>query len=80
MILQAYTQIRSAVALLNPDHVRRSCAEPPRIGLLAATPAGYAAMEDFLLPAAVMHERRLELMQYIHRAGEIGRASCRETV
>lgn len=70
MILAAYTQIRSAIGLLNPDHVRRTCAEPPQIGLVASTPAGYAAMEDFLIPAAVMHERRLELMQYLHRAGD----------
>lgn len=72
MILATYRQIRSAVSLLNPDHVRKSCAVPPMIGLVAATPAGYAAMEDFLIPAAVSHERRVELMEYVHRAGDPG--------
>ncbi len=69
-MLRLLRQVRSAVSLLNPDQVRRACAEPPHIGLVAATPAGYAALEDFLIPAAVSHERRVELMDYLHRAGD----------
>ncbi len=69
-MLHILRQVRSAVSLLNPEQVRRECAEPPHIGLVAATPAGYAAMEDFLIPATVWHERRVALMPYLHRAGD----------
>ncbi len=58
--------------MLNPDDVRRACAAPPEIGLVAASASGYAEMEDFLIPAEVPHDTRMWLMQYVHRAGDPG--------
>ncbi len=52
------------------------CARPPHIGLVAASPSGYAPMEDFLIPATVWHERRVALMPYLHRAGEADAPQC----
>jgi hypothetical protein len=71
-MLNTLRQVRAAVSLLNPGEVRRMCAAPPAIGLVASTPAGYAEIEDFLIPAEVPHERRLALMRSVHRAGDPG--------
>jgi hypothetical protein len=71
-MLKALRQIRAAVSLLNPDQVRRLCEMPPEVGLAAATPTGYAAMEDFLLPAPVPHTARLATMAHLHRVDEPG--------
>ena len=65
-------QIRSAISNLNPDDVRKVAERPISIGLVASGSAGYAAMEDFLAPPDVSHEKRLEIMDMVHRAGEPG--------
>lgn len=75
-MLQLLRQVRSAVSLLNPEQVRGVCTEPPHIGLVAASPGGYAAMEDFLIPAAVWHERRVALIAYLHRAEDEDAPRC----
>jgi len=71
-MLNTFRQVRGAFSLLNPQEIRRMCAVPPEIGLVAATPSGYAAMEDFLLPAAVPHRLRELLIAKVHRAGDPG--------
>jgi hypothetical protein len=71
-MLKALRQVRAAVSLLNPDQVRRMCETPPEVGLAARTSAGYAAIEDFLLPAPVPHAARLAMMSHLHRVGEPG--------
>jgi hypothetical protein len=71
-MFKAVKQIRAAVSLLNPEEVRRTVARAPDIGLVASSPSGYAEMEDFLVPAAVPHGQRLEIMQSIYRAGDRG--------
>lgn len=71
-MLKALKQVRAAVSLLSPEEVRKISMKRVDVGLLAATPAGYAEMEDFLVPAAVPHERRVRLMEHIHRAGDRG--------
>jgi hypothetical protein len=71
-MLTILRQVRAAATLLSPAAVRRMCAETPQIGLVANSPAAYAEMEDFLIPAEVPHARRLELMRSVHRAGDPG--------
>jgi hypothetical protein len=58
--------------MLNPEEVRRVANQRLNVGLVAASPAVYAEMEDFLLPASVSHERRIDAMGQIHRAGDRG--------
>jgi len=71
-MLKLLRQVRSAFSLLNPEEVRRVAMQPINIGLVAASPAMYAAMEDFLLPAGVSHQERVRAMERIHRAGDPG--------
>jgi hypothetical protein len=71
-MLRAIKQVRSAIGLLNPDEVRKMAGRELDIGLVAATPSGYAAMEDFLVPAGVPHDERVARMERIHRAGDAG--------
>jgi len=71
-MLKAIKQARSAVGMLNPDEVRRRARRPVRIGLVAFDSAGYAAMEDFLAPAATPRESRLRLLEQVYRAGDPG--------
>jgi hypothetical protein len=71
-MLKLLKQVRSSVSLLNPDTVRRMVARAPELGLVASSPSGYAALEDFLIPAEVPHHRRLALMRHLHRAGDPG--------
>lgn len=68
-------QVRAALSLLNPGSIRDRAEQPVRIGLVATTSNGYGEMEDFLIPAAVPHQRRMELMEWLHRAGDPGAPS-----
>lgn len=63
-------QVRAAISLLNPAEVRKLAGRRVDIGLVAASPAGYAEMEDFLVPAAIPHQTRLKLMECLHRSGD----------
>jgi hypothetical protein len=58
MSLQVFKEIRAAVANLDPAEVQAAAERPLRIGLLAVTERGYAAMEEFLLPAEKVSERK----------------------
>ncbi len=69
-MLKAVRQIRSAISMLNPEGVRRLTARPVHVGLVAGAPSAYAEMEDFLVPASVSHERRIELTECLHRASD----------
>ncbi|MBK9166291.1 MAG: hypothetical protein IPM24_02370 [Bryobacterales bacterium] len=72
MNLQVIRQIKAALSNLQPEEVRRTAERPLAIGLIAAGSAGYAAMEDFLMPPGLSDEKRMELLQQLHRAGEPG--------
>lgn len=63
-------QIRQAFKHLSPADVREAAEKPVRIRLVAASSAGYAAMEDFLLPSSISTEKRYEVMPMLHRAGD----------
>jgi hypothetical protein len=73
--LHLLKQIRQAISHLNPEEVRKAAERPLAIGLISAGNAGYEAMEDFLAPTTISRERRLELMQMVHRVGEPGTPS-----
>ncbi len=72
LMLKSVKQVRAAVSLLNPTAVRERAQRRVNIGLVATTSSGYAAMEDFLIPAAVPHEARVQLAETLHRAGDPG--------
>lgn len=71
-MLKLLKQARMALRHLNPDEVRRLAARTVHIGLVAVDGSEYAAMEDYLIPSGVPHERRLELLEFVHRAGDPG--------
>ena len=71
-MLKTLKLMRGAVSLLNPSQAQKMAAKAPEIGLIASTSIDYAAMEDFLIPAAVPHEERLTLMRMVHRASDAG--------
>ena len=70
-MLKMIKQARAALSLLNPEEVRKQAEKPVSFGLVAADGRGYAELEDFLAPASV-GERREELMNHVHRAGDPG--------
>ncbi|MEZ5352524.1 MAG: hypothetical protein R2762_07790 [Bryobacteraceae bacterium] len=72
MSTRILTQIREAIEQLNPADVRETAERPLAIQLTAASSAGYAAIEDFLAPRTVSHQKRLELITYLYRAGDPG--------
>lgn len=71
-MLHTIKKLRSAVALMNPEAVRRLAERPLAIGLVASTSARYADMEDFLVPPEVSHQQRLRLMEILSREGDPG--------
>jgi hypothetical protein len=71
-MLNLVKQARTALTHLSPDKVRHHANQAVHIGLVAHTSASYAEMEDFLIPGSVPHEKRLERMEYVHRAGDPG--------
>jgi uncharacterized protein (DUF697 family) len=73
-MLKSVKQVRAAFSLLNPADIRERAQRRVDIGLVARTSSGYAEMEDFLIPAAVPPEVRLQLMETLHRAGDVGQS------
>ena len=71
-MLQYIKQAKSALSMLNPDEVRQRADHPLVVGLVAVESAAYADMEDFLTPAAVSHDQRMQTMQSVHRASDPG--------
>jgi hypothetical protein len=72
MSLQLMKDLRSALANLNPSQVRESAERPIRVALAADSPEVLVAMEDFLVPASVSHEKRMEAMETLYREGDPG--------
>jgi hypothetical protein len=71
-MLQYIKQAKSALSLLSPDEVRQRAERPVVVGLVAVESAAYADMEDFLTPAAVSHDQRMQTMLSVHRACDPG--------
>ncbi|MEZ5400009.1 MAG: hypothetical protein R2729_10100 [Bryobacteraceae bacterium] len=72
MSTRILSQIRESIEQLNPAEVREAAERPLLIRISAGTPTGYAAIEDFLAPRTVSHEKRVELMEYVIRSGDPG--------
>src|SRR5690349_2408216 len=70
LMLRMIKQARAAFSLLNPGEVRTRANRIVHVGLVASDGAGYAELEDFLLPADLPRDQRLELMERVHRAGD----------
>src|SRR5512133_3647645 len=71
-MLKHLRQARAAFSMLNPDEVRKKASHRVNIGLVAANGDGYAVLGDFLAPAELPNEARLNLMDQLHRAGHTG--------
>ncbi len=71
-MLRYIKQAKSALSLLNPNEVRERADRPLVVGLVATGSSTYADMEDFLTPAAVSHDKRMAVMQAVHRASDPG--------
>jgi hypothetical protein len=71
-MLKLLKQARTALQHLNPDDVRKGARRPVHIGLVATDGAAYGEMEDFLIPGGVSHEKRMDLLALVHRAGDPG--------
>jgi hypothetical protein len=71
-MLKMVKQAKAAFSLLNPEEVQNRAETPVTFGLVAASGAGYAELEDFLLPAGVADRPRLALMERVHRAEDPG--------
>ncbi len=72
MSISMIQQIRSAVANLNPEDVRRIASQRVTIGLTADSGASLASMEDFLIPSGVSREKRMEVLPMVYRPGDPG--------
>ena len=71
-MIKTLKQARAAMSLLNPDQILSSVRRPLHIGLVASGSAGYAEMEEFLLPASLPLEDRTYLLDQLHRVGDPG--------
>jgi hypothetical protein len=69
---QLAREIRRAIRHLNPSQVRATAERPLSVGLVAVSSEALAAMEDFLAPPNISRQRRWELTQVLHRAGDPG--------
>jgi len=61
-------QVRGALRKVDPDGIRALAAKRYRILVLAGSSASYAALEDFLTPAGLSREKRMEAAEFLVRA------------
>ncbi|HUO32322.1 MAG TPA: hypothetical protein VMU80_24110 [Bryobacteraceae bacterium] len=71
-MLQYIKQAKSAIALLNPEEVKKRAERPLIVGLVAEGSQAYADIEDFLVPAGVTHQKRMQVMRSVYRASDAG--------
>jgi hypothetical protein len=69
-MLDSIKQVRAAFSLLNPSAIRERAERPIAIGMVASTSRGYRELEELLVPDALPHETRKELLTTVHRAGD----------
>jgi hypothetical protein len=83
-MLQIAKQARAAFSLLNPHAVRGLAQRPVHFGLISSTPAGFADMENFLIPPSLAGQAPVERYGLVHRAddpnppGEVDFVLCEE--
>ena len=71
-MLRYLKQAKSAIAMLSPEEVRARAERPLIVGLVAEGSPAYADIEDFLMPSAVTHDKRMQVMQSVYRASDAG--------
>jgi hypothetical protein len=72
MSMSFLKQVKTAISNLNPDEIRRAANRPVRILVQAGSSASYAAVEDFLAPAKLSGEKRMEAAHMLVRACDAG--------
>jgi hypothetical protein len=72
MPIPIISQVKQALSRLHPDEIRSQAERPLRILLVADHHSAYAAMEDWLLPASVSTERRMQVSQLLVRECDPG--------
>lgn len=70
MSLRFLDQVRTAISRINPNEIRQSAERPVRVLMLGSSSAFYAQLEDFLAPADVSREKRMEIARTLSRAGD----------
>ena len=71
-MVKTLKQARAAMSMLNPGEILQRARRPLHIGLVASSPAGYAQMEEFLLPDSLPLDERTYLLDKIHRVTDRG--------
>jgi hypothetical protein len=72
MSMRFLQQIRTGISNLNPSAIRQQADRPMRVLVQAASSSSYAAVEDFLAPAKLSTEKRMETAQVLIRACDPG--------
>ncbi len=67
MAMRLLSQVKGALARINPEEIRNRAERQLRILLQAQASAGYAEMEDFLAPADLSREKRMEVARTLVR-------------
>lgn len=65
-------QIRTAITHLNPEQIRFTAGRRLRVLVQASSSASYAAIEDYLTPAKLSSEKRMEAARVLVRATDAG--------
>jgi hypothetical protein len=68
MSMGLLSQVKGALARINPNEIRSAAERRLRILLQAASSADYAAIEDFLAPENISREKRMEVARTLIRA------------
>ncbi len=72
MSMRFLQQIRTGISHLNPAEIRRAAERPMRVLVQAGSSSSYAAVEDFLAPAKLSTEKRMEAARVLVRACDAG--------
>ena len=72
MALAVLSQVRHALANLNPGEVRAAAEREVRLGIVAPTLEAMGRMESFFIPSHLSPERRAEAAQVLIRGGSSG--------
>jgi uncharacterized protein (DUF697 family) len=71
-MIKTLQQARAALSHLNPENVRKLAERTVTVGLIAPNHAGYAEMEEVLIPSNAPPEDRARGRAYIFRGGDPG--------
>ena len=72
MSMRFLEQVRTSLSRLNPADIREASERRVRLLLQASSSAGYAQIEDYLAPANLSHDKRMEVATTLIRATDPG--------